>query len=111
MQSTGGILSRKDGVRAFALGSLSFVLLLFLAACQPVQPPAASASSASVAAEIPKVTITVSDSSFDVPAEIPAGIVSLTLKNEGEASHHAIIGRMFDDVTLDQVGEMLAQED
>ena len=95
----------------YAPASLIVLLVLLLSGCQPVQPPAVEAAAPEAAAEIPNVVITATDSSFNIPAEIPAGLVSLTLKNEGDANHHAIIGRMFDDVTLEQVGEMLAKGD
>ncbi len=108
--------SRRERVRVryarkFAPASLIFLLVLLLSGCQPIQPPVVEAAAPAGAVEIPNFVITATDSSFNVPAEIPAGIVSLTLKNEGEASHHAIIGRMYDGVTLEQVGEMLARED
>ena len=99
----------KGHAQGLVLGSLLFTLLLFLAACQPVQAPAVSASSVSATAEIPNVVITASDTAFDVPAEIPAGLVSLTLENVGESNHHAIILQVEDDVTLQQVRDMLEQ--
>jgi uncharacterized cupredoxin-like copper-binding protein len=37
--------------------------------------------------ELPKVTITATDFAYDVPAQIPAGYVDVTIKNDGKEQH------------------------
>ena len=93
------------------LAGLLVLAALLSAACQPVQPVAtAPAASESTPVELPQVTITARDFAFDLPAEIPAGWVSLTLNNTGEVNHHALFGRLNEGTTLDQVKEALASD-
>ncbi len=88
------------------------VAAILLAACQPVHPvtPTANASTSDTtaattepSAEIPQITITAKDYSFDMPDELPAGLVSITFTNEGKVNHHGYVARLLDGVTLDQV--------
>lgn len=89
---------------------------LFLAACQPIQPQASApaapnpAATEAPAAEIPQITVTAKDFAFEMPAEVPAGLVSITLTNAGAVNHHAYFTRLLEGVTKDQVMAALAAE-
>lgn len=48
------------------------------------------------------VTITAMEFAFDAPAQLPAGLARITMKNVGGAVHMAQIGRLNDDVTFDE---------
>ncbi|MFN8559669.1 MAG: cupredoxin domain-containing protein [Dehalococcoidia bacterium] len=73
--------------------------------------PVPVTSAAPVAAQpaIPNVTVTARDFSFDLPATIPAGLTSITLKNEGPEPHHAQLARLNDGVALDDFFAALRQ--
>ncbi len=90
------------------INGLALVTMLFLAACQPIQPQAdTSTAKPDATATIPEVTITASDYAFDLPSELPTGLVSLTLTNAGKVNHHGIVMRLKDGVTLDQLKTVL----
>jgi hypothetical protein len=91
------------------LAGLAILLMLFLGACQPVQLEASDAA-VSGGSAIAEVVITATDTSFEVP-DFPAGLVTLTLKNEGTANHHGIVTQIPDDMTIDQLVEMISQEE
>ncbi|MCB0040474.1 MAG: hypothetical protein KDE23_12390, partial [Caldilinea sp.] len=63
-----------------------FAIVALLSACQPVQAPDAAGgepeATEAAAAEttIPVVTLTVSDGRLEAPAEIPSGIVAVTVQ-------------------------------
>ena len=90
-----------------ATSSFLLLILLLLTACQPIQPATTDVSPAAGGATLPEVTITASDYAFDLPAELPSGLVALTLKNEGQVNHHGIVMRLKDGVTLDQFKAVL----
>lgn len=79
------------------------------ARAQPAAPPAqrVSAPAQTAAGAIPSVTIVARNYSYDAPATFPAGIVSVTMRNEGPEPHHAQFFRLNDGVTLDQFGAAL----
>lgn len=87
--------------------SFLLLILFFVTACQPIQPAATDASPVAGSAELPQVTITASDYAFDLPAELPSGLVSLTLTNAGKVNHHGVVMRLPEGVTLDQVKGVL----
>jgi hypothetical protein len=74
------------------------MIALLLGACGP----AANSQAASVA-QIPQITIKAADYAFDAPAQIEAGLVTITLVNDGREPHHAQIIRLNDGVTLEQL--------
>ncbi len=81
-----------------------FVLLLLtglLVACGPSSPATSSPTPTSKPA-IPSVTITAKDFSFVIPASIPAGLVDVTMVNQGADDHQAQLARLNDGVTPDQ---------
>ena len=67
-------------------------------------------ASAATTSAVPAVTIVARDYAFDMPATLPAGLVSLTLKNEGAVNHHAIFTQVEDGTTLEQMQAMLASD-
>lgn len=87
--------------------SLTILLLaLTLSACG-----IASASQAARIVQIPEVTIKAADFSFDAPAQIEAGLVKVTMVNDGQEPHHAQIVRLNDGVTLEQFQTTLQQDE
>jgi hypothetical protein len=75
---------------------------------------AASAAPTSLAQGTPQsgtgslsITITATEFAFDAPAQVPAGLVTVTMNNAGAAVHMAQIGRLNDDVTFDQFKTVL----
>lgn len=98
-------------------GGALLIAAATLGGCQPVRPvsttapAAAQPAAASAEAAIPQVKITAKDFAFDLPATLPAGLVALTLSNEGKANHHAIVSRLKEGVTLDQFKDALAKDE
>ena len=60
--------------------------------------------------DVTEITITTVDHSFSAPAQVPAGLVAVTIKNEGHEPHHVQLVRLKDGVTPDQFGQTM-QED
>jgi uncharacterized cupredoxin-like copper-binding protein len=60
-------------------------------------------------AQIPQVTIKTHDYSFEAPAQIEAGLVSITMENEGQEPHHVQLVRLNDGVTTEQFQAALQQ--
>lgn len=87
----------------FAVVAL-LLMSLALSACGAV-----SASRVVEEAQIPQVTIKTTDFAFDAPAQIEAGLVSITIVNEGEEPHHVQLARLNDGVTLEQFQAALQQ--
>jgi hypothetical protein len=56
-----------------------------------------------------EMTIVAKDYAFELPAQIAAGMVTITLKNEGAEPHHAQFARVNDDVTNEQLMAALQQ--
>ena len=74
-------------------GSASAVLLVcLLAACAPQEPPAPNT-----------VTIVASDFAYEAPEQIPAGVTTVRMVNDGAEPHHTIIARIDDGKTLDEL--------
>ncbi len=87
---------------------------LSLAACQPVQPQSASAAPSTAVTvargAIPHIDIRAQDFAFEMPDELPAGLVSITFTNEGHVNHHGYVMRLLDGVTPDQVMAAMSAE-
>jgi hypothetical protein len=83
---------------------LSRTLLLaagVLAGCKSDRPPADTAAAAPPAAAGPAtVTVTATDFKLDLPATIPAGLVTLRLVNHGQEIHQAQLIRLEDGKTM-----------
>jgi hypothetical protein len=75
------------------------LLVLLLAACQPVQPVAQGAE----AAPIHEITLIGTDHAFDGPDTVPAGWTRIRLENRGEDLHHAQLVKVPEDATMDDV--------
>lgn len=82
--------------RAVARPTLALLALLAAAAC------AESNDTSSERATMSLVTVVARDHSYDMPAEIPAGLVRMILRNEGPEPHHAQPVRLNDGVTLER---------
>ncbi|MFN8445353.1 MAG: hypothetical protein U0175_31480 [Caldilineaceae bacterium] len=87
--------------------SVLLIFLFVLTACHPIQPPTAEITPGLSDTSTPQITITASDYAFDLPAELPSGLISLTLKNEGQVNHHGIVMRLKDGITQDQLKSVL----
>lgn len=61
------------------------------------------------ARQVAKVTIKAHDYSFEAPTQIEAGLVSITLENEGQEPHHVQLARLNDGVSPDQFQTALQQ--
>jgi uncharacterized cupredoxin-like copper-binding protein len=85
---------------------LSLAAALAVAGCSVKEAPketAADSAAAPTAAPANEVTITATDYAFDAPAEIPAGLTTLRLVDNGKELHHATLikldqGKTFDDL-------------
>lgn len=90
-----GLSSLRYLSRTWRLAGLLLLAVLVLAACQPVQAPAAAA--------IPEFTITVSDDAVSVPEVVPGGIVQVTIENESSIPMDIGIGRVLEGSTPEEV--------
>jgi hypothetical protein len=88
----------------FFLTLVVLLMAVVLAACGP-----AAASTIAPAVNIPQITIKATDYAFEAPAKIKAGLVSITLVNDGKEPHHAQLARLNDNVTLEQFQAALQQ--
>jgi hypothetical protein len=77
---------------------------LLTGACTAITPTSAPAAS------MPEIIIKASDFTFDMPDKIEAGLVALTLENDGKEPHHAQLARLNDDVTMEQFTAALRQQ-
>lgn len=80
---------------------------LFLALIHMVGSEAALAIGPAAGGEIPEITITTADYTFSAPAEIPSGLVSVVLENEGKEPHHVQFARLKEGVTIPQFQQAL----
>ncbi len=69
----------------------------------------AACSSLAPAAQPARLTIIARDFAYDLPAQIEAGLTTITLKNEGAEPHHAQFARVNDDVSDEQMMAALQQ--
>lgn len=78
---------------------------LVAAACTPAAAPTATP------APIPAVTVEASDTALNVPADVPAGMVTVTVNNSGQAPHGPLFARLNDGVTQEQFMEALMTDE
>ncbi len=86
-----------------------FVRAVLLAVLALVGVGATTAFTGQHEAVMQRVKITATNYAFDAPAQIKAGLVSVTLENKGDEPHHAAFVRLKDGVTMEQLKEALAQ--
>ena len=61
------------------------------------------------ARQVAKITIKAHDYSYEAPARVEAGLVSITLENEGQEPHHVQLARLNDGVSVEQFQTALQQ--
>ncbi|UCC72498.1 MAG: hypothetical protein JSV86_19385 [Gemmatimonadota bacterium] len=76
-----------NGVTRTSIVLASAGLLLASSACRPEEAPQQDVSLAAAAPNV--VTIVATDFAYQVPAEIPAGLTTLAMVNQGSEAHHA----------------------
>ena len=76
---------------------------LALLAAAPLAACGDDDNTADAGSRRPQVTFTADDTSIDAPAEIPSGLVDVTLKTApGEVGHHIFVARLDDNVTFEE---------
>ncbi len=94
-----------------AAGALAVVLL---AGCAPVatfpRTGGAAPAAEAAAAEIPVVTLSVTDAGLQAPAEMPSGVVAVRVEG-GDPENAPMLARLNAGATMEQLGEALAQPD
>ena len=78
----------------FKLMTASALLTLALNACQPIVVPTTGATSDTATAAIPELLIHAHDYTFDLPQQIEAGLIKVTMMAEGKEPHHAQLARL-----------------
>ena len=79
---------------------------LMVAACNtPAAPPTPTP------VPIPAVTVDVSDTALTVPAEMPAGLVAVTVKNSGQSPHSPFFARLNEGVSADSFMQTLQTDE
>ena len=95
---------RARQVAALTVSALALALLI-LAGCGPVAQASGTTSAAgasNAAANLPSITVTAHDFSFDMPASIPAGLVHITFVNKGHDVHQVQYFHLLRGVTASQ---------
>ena len=75
-----------------------------------LQPRFAFAQETPVAGELPTLTITIHDDSYDIPEGIMAGRYAVSVVNAGSSGSHSSLGRLPDGVTNDVVLASISSE-
>lgn len=75
------------------------LLALTLYACQPVTNTGADMGAA---AAMPELMIHAHDFTYDLPEQVAAGIIRISLMSDGKEPHHAQLARLNDGVTQEQ---------
>jgi uncharacterized cupredoxin-like copper-binding protein len=100
-------ISRRTALRtAGVAGVASFVASRGIAFAQDATPPAAAGGTS-----YPELTITATDYHFDLPASIAGGWTKVTLVNNSESDHHAMLMRPIEGKTIDDVTAALKSPD
>lgn len=86
-------------------GCLLVLVLAMITACQPVQPQGPSTNETS-SSEIPEVVIEVDDNAFTIPADMPGGIVAVTVKNTGSKDLDVSFARVRDGSSAEELKAM-----
>ncbi len=88
----------KNRLKTWALTGL---LALALNGCQPITNIGANMGAAAAMAS-PNLMIHAHDYKFDLPKQVAAGIVRISLMSDGKEPHHAQLARLNDGVTQEQ---------
>ena len=88
----------KNRLKTWALTGL---LALALNGCQPITNIGANMGAAAAMAP-PNLMIHAHDYKFDLPKQVAAGIVRISLMSDGKEPHHAQLARLNDGVTQEQ---------
>ena len=83
--------------------SLAGLTLLAIAGCRSDQPPAHASPGATTAPPANVVTFIARDFGFEGPAQIPAGVTTFRLDNQGKELHHLVIARIDGGRTYDSL--------
>lgn len=83
------------------LWALTGLVALVLNGCQPIINTGAGVGSAAAMA-IPELLIHAHDYKYDLPKDVTAGIVRISLRSDGKEPHHAQLARLNDGVTQEQ---------
>jgi hypothetical protein len=75
--------------------TVAWVVMALAAACTPAAPPTPTP------VPIPEVAVEASDTALTVPAEMPAGLVAVMVKNSGQAPHSPFFARLNEGVTME----------
>jgi len=86
-------------LKQITLTILTLFTVLALVAC----------GEAARAQQATKITITAHDYSYHAPAQVKAGLVSITLENEGQEPHHVQLARLNDGVSVEKFQAALQQ--
>lgn len=80
-------------------------------AAAPTATPEPTLAPTATPVPIPAVTVEASDTALTMPAEIPAGLVTLTVNNSGQAPHGPLFARLNEGVTQEQFMEALMTDE
>jgi hypothetical protein len=72
-------------------------------AARTTAPATTAASTTAAAAQLPVIDVVEKDFAFDLPQQLPAGVVRITASNEGAETHHAQFARLNDGVSYEQL--------
>ncbi len=78
------------------------LLALALNGCQPITNTGAGTGAAAAMA-LPELLIHAHDYTYDLPKQVAAGIVRISLTSDGKEPHHAQLARLNDGVTQEQL--------
>jgi len=95
------MMQKSKMARTLLLSTLLALALVALAGCQLM------GSGGEAAVDAPVVVVQMTDTGLNVPAEVPSGVVSFELS----AAPGALVGRLNEGVTLEQLNEALANSD
>jgi plastocyanin len=91
------------------LGATAAIAALSLAACRSAESARTAAGSSSAvdsaagAGAASVVTITATDFAFDAPAEVPGGLTTIRLVNQGPSLHHVQLIKLDEGKTVDDM--------
>ena len=100
------MVHKHQAAAGWTLAVVAVATALALAACSA---PAAAPTATPVA--IPEVTVEVSDTGISAPAEMPAGLVAVTINNSTQAPAGPMFARLNEGVTVEQFMETLTTDE